>query len=540
MSERSPRSARCHGAPAAAATPHGGARARARAARRSAPRSVCLVRPSSLPREMELSGLSSVVLTSVLAVAKVMFIASGGLMLARRGVLDRPTRKKLSEVTFRLTLPCFLFSQVATSVTAETAIKLYPLPLAATVYVALGALFGRLLAHAARAPRALRGVLMCACALGNSNNLPVVLMQAIVHMGSELLQPSGAGEGGDEGASLRTEAELEAAGTAYVGAYLSIFSFLLWSVGPVLLMSEDNDSASTVANEHRAKSMRAPDAREAGDGEADWGESDAGGLQRALTRKQSDMDLEMVGLAHARSEGGSQATESADVRFVIHEDEIEQLEEVHLLADGAGHEGSTASDTLALPGTPTPVQGRAPMVARSFARDCAKFVRRAITPPVVAVVLGVLVGTTPLHGLLVVKGAPLRVFFSAVSTLGQAAIPISVILLGANLSNGPDYTAVPLRLAAGVAISRMVLLPLCAIALVTATSRYTSILPDNDPMFKLVLLLEACCPTANNVVMMTSMAQRNEGSVSTTLFTSYVIAPLCLSVNISIFLLIIS
>ena len=65
-----------------------------------------------------------VLATSVLAVCKVALVAFGGLYLSRRGVLDVPARRKLSQVTLHLTLPAFLFSQVAQSVTAEAAARL--------------------------------------------------------------------------------------------------------------------------------------------------------------------------------------------------------------------------------------------------------------------------------------------------------------------------------------------------------------------------------------------------------------------------------
>ena len=73
----------------------------------------------------------------------------------------------------------------------------------------------------------------------------------------------------------------------------------------------------------------------------------------------------------------------------------------------------------------------------------------------------------------------------------------------------------------------MVVLPAFALGLFALVTRFTgdAVVPA-DPLFRLVLLLEAACPTANNVVMIASMAHRNEAAVSTALFTSYMFAPI--------------
>lgn len=438
-----------------------------------------------------------------------MLVASGGLYLARRGVLDASTRRKLSQITMHLTLPAYLFAQVAASVTAETIPVLWPLPVAAVLYVALGALAGKAVAAALRAPKHLAQVVVCACALGNSNNLPVVLSQAVVHMGADLLQVPGK--------PPRSEAELEGAAAAYVGAYLSVFSFLLWSIGPVLLMQDGSD---TVPRQRRGGALEKEEAQlMRGEHDGDWRAS------ASFTRKESD--LELVSLVGQGAASDEEMPRGGRVSGTGDDSESQG-------AEGGGQAVEAASSQA-------PSSQVAPHGGPSAGRlgEVMRFLRRAITPPVVATLAGVVVGTTPLHAVLVADGAPLRVVYAALRTLGQAAIPISVVLLGANLSSGPDYAAIRPSLAVGIALTRMLLLPACALAVLSTVTRLGDIIPT-DPMFRLVLLLEAACPTANNVVMIASMAQRNEAAVSTTLFTSYCIAPIVLSATISLFLMVVS
>ena len=72
--------------------------------------------------------------------------------------------------------------------------------------------------------------------------------------------------------------------------------------------------------------------------------------------------------------------------------------------------------------------------------------RRVASPPVLGITAGLVLGLTPpLHWLCISEGkhrAPLGFAIQAASVLGDAAIPINTMLLGASLARGPAWRAV--------------------------------------------------------------------------------------------------
>ena len=53
----------------------------------------------------------------------------------------------------------------------------------------------------------------------------------------------------------------------------------------------------------------------------------------------------------------------------------------------------------------------------------------------------------------------------AARLLGDAAIPINTMLLGASLSNGPSWHAVPPPTVVGIVLSKLLLMPIVALIL---------------------------------------------------------------------------
>merc|ERR1719362_1313082 len=100
-----------------------------------------------------------------------------------------------------------------------------------------------------------------------------------------------------------------------------------------------------------------------------------------------------------------------------------------------------------------------------------QFFAIVLVPPVMGSLLGIFVSLIPpLHGLFVDiteqrDQAPLGFVFDALSRLGQAAVPLNLIVLGSNLSAGGDFKAMPLFTLVCVVLAKMVIVP----SLVTAS-----------------------------------------------------------------------
>ena len=61
--------------------------------------------------------------------------------------------------------------------------------------------------------------------------------------------------------------------------------------------------------------------------------------------------------------------------------------------------------------------------------------------------------------------APLGFLTRGLAALGDAAVPLNLILLGNSLTSGPDWSALPARCAAAICVAKMVLMPLFGISI---------------------------------------------------------------------------
>lgn len=140
-------------------------------------------------------------------------------------------------------------------------------------------------------------------------------------------------------------------------------------------------------------------------------------------------------------------------------------------------------------------------------------------PPIQAALLAVALSAyPPVKTLLVGPEAPLRFAASAVETLGAAQVPISMLMLsgsgtinymktlkgkleaaGAEL---PPF-AFSLRAELAIVVGRLVLLPLAGYALYAGLAQTgLGLLPADDPLLRLVILIESAVPSAQNLIMM--------------------------------------
>ena len=168
--------------------------------------------------------------------------------------------------------------------------------------------------------------------------------------------------------------------------------------------------------------------------------------------------------------------------------------------------------------------------------------RRVFVPQVVGIVGGGLVGLYGRQLVLPPETAPLGWLYLGIGKLGAAAVPINLILLGAALSRTPAKGQLPPLTAAGIAIGRMVFMPLCGLGVAKLLStmqrlHYLVEVPSMvaDP-FWLVSLILTTTPTANNIVVMCDLAGENRRAMSASIFYQYMLAPFVLPGVLTLFI----
>ncbi|OGV57404.1 MAG: hypothetical protein A2X49_01255 [Lentisphaerae bacterium GWF2_52_8] len=148
-----------------------------------------------------------------------------------------------------------------------------------------------------------------------------------------------------------------------------------------------------------------------------------------------------------------------------------------------------------------------------------------LTPPIIGMALGVLVGLIPfLRALFCVKTGVFSPILEAADILGMAAVPCALIVLGGKLAHGPGRGSFNKRTILGVLSVKLVLLPLLAIGGLLLLSR-VNLLPL-DTICILVLVLEAASPPATNLAVICALGRNKEieDNMASLLFWSYLAA----------------
>jgi len=144
------------------------------------------------------------------------------------------------------------------------------------------------------------------------------------------------------------------------------------------------------------------------------------------------------------------------------------------------------------------------------------------------------------------NGAVLGFLTHGLQTLGAAAVPLMLILLGNSLSTGPDWKALNLRCNAGIVVGKMVVMPLVGLAICTVLDRtlgdgglsWINLQDPYDGVFYLAAAAVTATPTANTLLVMTELAGGNKAAMATCIFTQYLVAPLILTLSLTMIVLV--
>lgn len=161
----------------------------------------------------------------------------------------------------------------------------------------------------------------------------------------------------------------------------------------------------------------------------------------------------------------------------------------------------------------------------------------AFQPPVIASMIGMVIAVSPLHQVFVdLKDrsgdcAPLQFLTDGVMRIGQAAVPINMIILGASLAKGANWGTVSLPLNLSIAFLKLCIMPLFGLGTAAAFKQFYAY-EDLGPSFYLVVVLVTCTPTANNLMVMAELGSQDKQALATCIFTQYMLSPLILTGSI--------
>jgi len=169
-------------------------------------------------------------------------------------------------------------------------------------------------------------------------------------------------------------------------------------------------------------------------------------------------------------------------------------------------------------------------------------------PPVISAMLGLFVASiNPLRGIFVDIvdrdcSAPLQWFFDGLYSIGRAAVPINMIILGINLaktfhsSNSSEMELFSKQTMISVVVAKMIIMPTIGIVSVLFLRNFVLEIPHEiSASFYLVMVIVFLTPTANNVMVMSELCNgASKGGMARLIGWQYAVAPLILSISVAV------
>ncbi|KAF8315553.1 membrane transport protein-domain-containing protein [Cantharellus anzutake] len=153
-----------------------------------------------------------------------------GWALARKGVLDKLTQKKMNVINIWLFTPCLLFSKVAFSLTPQKLKELWTIPIIFVMTTAISGMVASIISTMLRLKRSQRNFCMAASMFSNTNSLPIALIQSMV------FNIKGLSWGPDDNID-----SMLGRGLGYMILYANFSTIARWSYGVHLLTQEDDE-----------------------------------------------------------------------------------------------------------------------------------------------------------------------------------------------------------------------------------------------------------------------------------------------------------
>ncbi|XP_074368974.1 protein PIN-LIKES 3-like [Apium graveolens] len=162
-------------------------------------------------------------------------------------------------------------------------------------------------------------------------------------------------------------------------------------------------------------------------------------------------------------------------------------------------------------------------------------VKRLFAPSTNGAIVGFLVGLVPmLRNSMIGDEAPLRVIEDSTMMMGDAAVPVLTLIIGANLLKGLRASGVQKSMILGIIFVRYIALPIIGTLVVRTAVKFN--LVHADPLYQFVLLLQFAVPPAMNMGTITQLFGKGETECSVIMLWTYVCATISLTLWCTFFM----
>ncbi|ORY80035.1 auxin efflux carrier [Protomyces lactucae-debilis] len=409
------------------------------------------------------------------SVLEVVLLSAGGYILAKNKVLPKDSQKTISNINMNLFTPCLVASKLAGSLSTDQLIDLWLLPIVFVLLTGVSWIVGKTASKVMGLPsKQTRFVIGCTV-FQNSNSLPLALVSALAYSLDGLWWDQRAPHDNDEAVASR--------GILYLLVFSQLGLSIRWSYGYNYLFAA-----------HRPGD-RTENASLAGSDDEEAGEADE--RSRLLSpsspsRKPTDAALGEPTLRRNTSTGSGALTQFPALTTQISQTRL--------------------GDRV-----------------KTWPLKALKTLWGFMNPPLWAMLIALVVACVPgLQPFFFTKGTfVFNSLTTAVTTAGNCAVPLILVVLGGNLAQEKGEAGEPLphskRTIWTAIVSRMVLVPLVLLPLLAIIARFAPISVVDDPIFIVVLFLLIGSPTAIQVASICQLNDVFEEEIATICWYSYAI-----------------
>ncbi|KAI4864362.1 auxin efflux carrier [Hypoxylon rubiginosum] len=492
------------------------------------------------------------------AVLEVVCVSLSGYVIARLGHFDAEKQKFLANLNVMIFTPCLIFTKLASQLNADKLIELAVIPVIFIIQTIVSYLVSVGVAKAFRFQKRPANFITAMGVFGNSNSLPISLVISLSQTLKGLHWDRIPGDNDDE---------VAARGILYLLIFQQLGQLVRWSWGYHVLLAPksryeeyQNDTVEQGRYLDRSNEALIP-GLDGNTGDEDIDSSDdsdafepAGRTPVAGTSVASpaDSDDEMISPrrrsakkygngtnGHSAAPGPDDATLFPRMYGRNEEDIPDGIKGYYVRAKLAFKKALASIkkhivqvSERSYQGLPGPVQKCLAMVWQ-VASKVNKFIWDFMNPPLWAMLLAIVVASVPkLQVLFFSEGTFINNSVTrAVSQTGGVAVPLILVVLGANLarntqkqdSRDPEEAEIGTRLLVASLISRMLLPTLIMAPVLAVFAKFVPISILDDPIFVIVCFLLTGAPSALQLAQICQINEVYEGVMSKILFQSYVI-----------------
>ncbi|KAI8848399.1 auxin efflux carrier [Chytridium lagenaria] len=450
---------------------------------------------------------ADIVWASTRPILKLMFVMVIGVIMAKNNTLTPKGSKMIATILIWVLYPCLLFTKVVQGIDNSNLKQFGIMSVASVVMLSVGCLIGYIVLKLTNPPVGFKYATMLAVAMGNAGDLPIAI---VLTLGD--LPPFNPGDA--------------AKGVAYISGFLCLINLFFFSVGYKLFGQDYKDKAllepdDTIEDQpDTAPTLPTSHSRTPSVGE---GPSDSGLRKRGeVDEKAGETSLTMLSGEGYRVEEVKEVVKTGVWERITNE--FLKLRSIKLRKDGKD----------------------------VFSEEAWFWIKSLTNLANVATVLGLIIATTPpLKSIfryssqttspppVGTREPPLLFLFEIFTFLGDAAIPLGLLNLGAALGRLQAKSLLPVRISLAIAASRLVVFPVLGVGLVVGLTM-AGVLDKGDKILRFVLIIESCVPTASSTVFLTQMWHpRGEANyIASVVLVQYCFAAftmiLCLTVALTI------